>query len=46
MRKGKITISLRVDDEKELRGRVLKNYQYISREISYLLQKTGELENK
>jgi len=43
---GKITISLSSEDEKILRERATRNYRSISREISYLIFKIGEIENR
>ncbi|MEA3457284.1 MAG: hypothetical protein U9R21_01240 [Candidatus Thermoplasmatota archaeon] len=43
---GKITISLSDEDEKQLRKRALTNYRSISREITYVIHKITDLENK
>lgn len=43
---GKITISLSKEDEKKLRDRAERNFRSISKEVSYLLNKIEEIENK
>ena len=43
---GRLSISLSKEEEDELRSRADKNFRSISNEVSYLLHKVKEIENK
>jgi len=43
---GRLSISLSKEEEDELRARANKNFRSISNEVSYLLHKVKEIENR